>query len=157
MALGITALAKALTQQYAAKALTLGISGNAFLQTLRAAGLGYRTQDFYNIWRQCREAFNTGNQIKALSETALIPKSMVVEGDFPTPVKYWYKGIGTFQDKDTGAFFDQPFFILDNPRFSKSDLDEEFIQINERELYVEGAKPVSFTLTEVVHKKGYSY
>lgn len=113
-----------------------GLSGNAALNELRSAGLGYRRTDFLNDYRQDKEGYDQAVSIRNVNLDK-IPSESKLEGLYHgVPDKYSLVFKASGVDNDTGEEREQYFFYhrdtLDTRRNMEKDASDWFNEQAER-------------------------
>jgi len=139
------------------KAVSLGMTGSAIVDSLREAGLGYRTQDIYADVRRVSGRRLYEEPISRLLPTSFVPVHMVEELPYNMTTNYWYRVRATYLDPSTGQETERHFIHGTDDWLSKQQVTEEL----EADVPISGYEAAmmltSLDVIGVSHKSGAAY
>ncbi len=108
-----------------------GITGKSVLSSLRSAGLGIRTQDFYRLFTSFKQAGVRGAKQVLRDYNVLIPDSLMPVAPFKTRREYHYVVQVKAADYTTGRWGDKTFTLSSDKSFAPNDVLDQFYAQNE--------------------------
>lgn len=134
-----------------------GFSANKVLNMLKAAGKGYRRQDFLNDWREFKGLYQNEARISSLKSSTVVPYNYMTELEFTKPRKYRLRGSATFTDLETGEQSVQNVQWYSDTGSSPDGFMTEFLDDYVKKYDVEGKYIDEISLRQVMHNKELGY
>lgn len=115
---------RGLAQPIIRGAVERGLSGRATLGLLRDSDLGYRSQDFYQDFREWKGVKLNEVPLSIFSSDKLIPERYTNISPFKLTTKYQYMIRGTFLNTETGKTSEEIWSLATDKRKTKEEILE---------------------------------
>jgi len=112
-------------QEYLASMYYEGLSGAGALHELRGMELGYRTQDFYDDWRNITGYEKGKSAIMGLKSNSLVPESLWGSEYQSNQKRFRYVVNDTVLDPETGALDLQKRWLTTDKYLTNTEIEDE--------------------------------
>lgn len=113
---------RGLAQAFIRRGVEEGQTGASILSQLREVGMGYRTQNFYEDFRQWQGVKKYETQITGLDPDRLIPEGWTQPSPYKLTSEYLYQMRATYTDIETGTESYTEWGLSTNQRMSKNEI-----------------------------------
>lgn len=127
-----------------------GISANQALSELRAAGIGYKRQDFLDDFRSDKSGYERAASVRYINEGAIPNEKRLQPEDHGVKDKYSFVYRVTGRDEDTGKKDERYFFYHTNTLEKRGEMEEKAAS-----WYGDQAERYGLTMEDITMVEGY--